>query len=168
MANRAALLLAISVVASSMPGHASTQLEESNWIVKVDQDPFSGRVNASASLGNANGDVISINCNGSDKSILSIQYRPKRYLGSSDNIVTLKIGEFPLLPSLPWVYLSKGAYTIDKTLIDVASLQFSNGEQAILVRALNYEGQPVDARFASSNAKFAINKVRVACGDREL
>ena len=140
----------------------------SNWVVRIERDAFTARVNAAARLTALNGDVLSFACNGHEDSILSVQFLTQRHLGSRNNVVTLKFGEDAPIAPITWEYSSQGAYIVDEPYIEIFSQSASTEVQRILVRALNYEDQPVDAAFISRNARSAINELRLACGSEAL
>lgn len=146
----------------------NTDEKLTNWQVRVEVDPFSGQVDGGASISNTNGDKLSFACNGLEESILSVQFLPRRFLGSKENMVLVKFDDVDPLPGAGWEYTSKGAYTVIKAYVDAFSSLTSGDGQTILVRALNYENQPIDARFESINARAAINKLRAACGEPEI
>jgi hypothetical protein len=150
------------ILSSAFP--VSAALLSSNWTVRVDTDAFTQRPDASARISNTNGDVLSVACNGIEESILSIQYLPKRYLGSSENLVQIKVGGNDTISGVLWEYTAKGAYTINEPFIELFTKNASDVRQQILVRAYDYEDQPIDAAFISINARSAINRVREACG----
>jgi hypothetical protein len=137
--------------------------EPSNWNVRIDVDPFTNRPDASARIENDNGDVLSIACNGNEESILSLQFLPKRYLGTRNNLVLTKVGGNKPIEATRWEYSSKGAYTTNETFLLSFARQLSKKSQRILVRAYNFENQPVNASFNSTNAWSAFLAIAKAC-----
>jgi hypothetical protein len=156
---KAYLLVVIgSLVACSASAQSGT-----SWVVNLRADPITDEINGSATLPSADGGRLVFACNGVAETTLSVQYLPRRYLGSRPNLVIFRFDSDPALPSVSWEYTSKGAYTLSEPFIEFFSSQVGDGERSIHVRALNYENQPVDAVFISRGGREAVNQVREAC-----
>ena len=147
------------LVISSTSGAAET-----NWSVNSATDVMTDVKNGSAALSDQFGNRLIFSCNGLTEPTLAVQFLPKKYLGSSGKVVTVRFEPDRPPPSILWEYVSKGAYTVDDKFIDWFSAQVGDGQRLIRVRALNYEDQPVDAQFLSMNGRTAINQVRAICG----
>ena len=158
-------LLAAALV--MMPTAGIAQLS-SNWAVNLRSDPMTDEKEGGAVLFGTNGSRILVACNGLVEKTLSIQFFPKAYLGSSDNVVMVRFDSDAPLPATVWTYAKDGAYTISPVYVDVFSARVGTGATSIKVRALNYEDQPIDAVFGSNNGLEAINLVRQACGKPAL
>lgn len=156
------LLLAAAVVAV-LPIAGMAQLS-SNWAVNLRSDPMTDKKEGGAVLFGTNGSRLLVACNGLIEKTLSIQFFPKSYLGSRDNVVMVRFDSDSPLPATVWTYAKDGAYTINPAYVDAFSVRVGTGATSIIVRALNYEDQPLDAVFVSNNGLVAINQVRQACG----
>lgn len=141
---------------------------QSNWKMSVVKDAMTDETNATASLYSENGDKLLFACNGIVEPTLSVQYLPKKYLGSTENLVTIRFDQDPPLPSVSWEFVGKGAYSTSVSLVDWFSRQVGDGERNIRIRALDFRDQPIDALFVSQDGKSAINLVRAACGENEI
>lgn len=140
--------------------------EPTNWRYTEKNDPIMGRTNVSAKLSSDDGgSTFSIVCNGLAERYVSLQFMPKGFLGSSDNIVIFKVDDRVPVPSSSWTYAARGAYTVSSDVLKLFASMVGPGENHLVVRALNYEDQPVDASFHSINAAAAYAHVRAACGD---
>ena len=151
-------------VAALCSGSICSAQSDNNWNVSVRVDQITDAREASAALMSSNGARLVFACNGLVEKTLSVQFLPKEYLGSRPNLVVVRFDKDPPIPSIAWEYAYKGAYTTSEPFVEFFSKQVTEGDQAVFVRALNYEDQPIDGRFYSANGKRAINQVREACG----
>ncbi len=159
--------LLMLVAAALLPTTLFAQLS-SNWAVNLRSDPMTDEKEGGAMFFGTNGSRLLIACNGIVEKTLSVQYLPKGYLGSSDNVVMIRFDNDPPLPATVWTYAKDGAYTVSPAYVDAFSSRVGSGATLIKVRALNYEDQPIDAAFGSNNGLAAINQIREACGKPAL
>lgn len=157
----------LTVLIAALPIAAVAQIT-SNWGVNLRQDPITDEVVGGALLFGTNQSRLLFACNGLLEKTLSVQFLPRRFLGSTDNIVLLRFDKDRPMPATVWTYTSTGAYTTDPAFVEAFAARVGSEPLTITVQALNYEDQPVDAVFASLDGRSAINKVRQACGKQPL
>jgi hypothetical protein len=156
------LALAGSTALAQAPG------QESNWKLTTKVDLVSDRTDASAALMSVDGKSrLSFVCNGIKEPVLSVQYHADTFLGSSQGTVIFRVntGE-------PSFYLfelqDRVAWTPDEKWIGRLAQQLTDGNDRIIVRALDYNAQPHDGVFQSVNAAKALRDIAKICADQSI
>jgi len=144
---------------SAAPGEPT-----SNWRTNLRVDPIRDRQEGSVSLVSADGKSrLLIACNGLTDRAVSMQFIPSGVLGSQARQVIVRVGNNEPLASYSWLYVGPGAYTIDQELLATVFSQVSDDTQRIVIRAYNYEDQPLDGVFSSVGGRSQIAKIEKVC-----
>jgi hypothetical protein len=160
------ILLALGFASSI--GAAQATNAGGGWSYAEATNPLTDLRTASARVRSNDGTAqLVFTCNSSDPGrLLSFQFLPRAYLGSAAGSVTLRADGGPLLTDL-WDHVYRGAYISDQGRVYEIARAIADHD-SLFVRALNYEGQPVDGTFRISGARPQIEAVLAACGKTPL
>lgn len=151
--------LFMATAPSAAPGETT-----SNWRVTLRVDPIRDREEGSAWLFSVDGKSrLSVACNGLDDRTLSMQFIPRGVLGSQARQVIVRVGSGEPIPTYSWLYVRPGAYTTNPNLLAAIFSQISDDTQRIVIRAYDYQNQPLDGVFMSTGGRSQISKIEKLC-----
>ena len=142
---------------------ASMQQAASMWSITQSTDPATDLPIVSASVRSSSGaERLVIRCDGVGEPVVSVQFITARYLGGGEERpVTIRFDQGPPM-TFDWEYTSKGVYNRDEKLVRALGNLLARSNR-VLVRAYNYEEQPVDGAFLVSGGEATIRRVFAAC-----
>jgi len=160
------IILALGLISSI--GFAQATNAGGGWTYAERTDPLTDLRTASARVRSTDGAAqLVFTCLSSDPGRqLSFQFLPRAFLGSAAGTVTLRADGGPLLTDL-WDHVYRGAYIADQGRVYEIARAIADHD-TLFVRALNYEGQPVDGTFHIAGARSQIEAVLSACGKPPL
>jgi hypothetical protein len=150
---------------------ASAQVEAApspdGWSFRERVDPITDLGSASAWVSDENGKAqFLLVCSAADEQVVSLQYLPGRYLGSREVEVIVRPDKASPI-STYWETVLKGAYERDWQDVVRIATAIADAKQ-LTVRAMAFDGQPVDASFAIAGARAKFNEVLRVCGKPPL
>jgi hypothetical protein len=143
---------------------AQAAASSSNWVLIEKRDPVTDLRSASTAVLSTSGEErLVVKCDGVGEPVVSVQFITKKYLGgSNERAVTIRFNQAPPL-TLDWEYTSKGVFNRDEKVVRSIANLIAKSEH-VLIRAYNYEDQPVDGAFSVAGGESQLRTVFRACG----
>lgn len=134
------------------------------WTLSETRDAVTDLPVASASLRSISGsERLVVRCDGAGEPVVSVQFLPRRYLGiSGSRSVTVRIDELPPVET-EWERGSQGTFNREPEVVRSLANLIARAHR-VVVRAWNYENQPIDGIFQVAGGEPRLRRVFELCG----
>lgn len=153
-----AIVLALALGALAGPTWAAGP-----WVIQSRKDPISDLTRTSVSVRNQAG-ALALKCDSPGSSIY-VQFVSPRFLGSSGNETPDVTFRFDTDPPqyLHWSYNKESAVLFPMADVERFAARLARAKK-IVIRAITFDGYPVEAAFDVAPADPAVQHVYSACG----